>query len=327
MGTLFRLQLFAPDEDCATRAAGRAFEEAHRLDRMLSDYHPESELMKLCRKPAGVAHDVPDELFEVLAESVRLHRLSAGAFDVTIGHLTKEWRRAARRGKLPDERRLGLALSVQGGAAIGLRERERKVVLSKPGMLLDLGGIAKGYAADRMLDVLVAEGCPMAIVSAGGDLRVGAAPPGSDGWEVVLRPFGAGEEGGKALRVAVEHCAVSTSGSVHQFVEIEGHRYSHMVDPVTGLGIDPGLACTVLADRARESDPLATAFCILGVDKGLALAEKLEVELLFAITRDAEGRAGERVVYLEGSEGFPLLLQGDDGACRVTREVPALGGQ
>lgn len=188
---------------------------------------------------------------------------------------------------------------------VGLHVGRRAVVLGKPGMLLDLGGMAKGYAADRMLEVLVAGGYPAAIVVAGGDVRAGAAPPGADGWEVALRPFGDRDGCGEPLRLSIESCAVSTSGSVHRFVEIDGRRYSHIVDPATGVGIDPGLACTVIARHGRLSDPLATAFCVLGVERGLVLAGDLGVDVLFAVVGDGGRGGGGRGVSLVGSPGFP----------------------
>lgn len=309
MGTLFRVQVYAPDSEKAWQAAQRAFAEAQRLEGLFSDYRPDSELMQMCRREVGVSHGLTEELAKVLSQSQQLYRLSRGAFDVTTGHVTREWRRTVRRGQLPGEAEISRALNMRGMAALILNEQDRTVTFRKPGMLIDLGGIAKGYAADRMLGVLQAEGFPVATVSAGGDLRVGAPPPGSAGWEIVLRPFGAGGEAQGTIKVVLADCAVSTSGSVHQFVEIDGRRYSHIVDPSTGLGIDPGLACTVIAGRGLVSDPLATACCVLGIEKGLALADELGVEILFAVDRG--GRAGEMDaanIRFSYSSGFPSLL-------------------
>jgi len=303
MGTLFRLQFFAEGEEGARRVAELAFAEAHRLDRMLSDYHPGSDLMRLCAAPAGVAYDVPAELYDLLGEAKKLYDLSDGAFDITLGHLTKEWRRAIRKKNFPSARMLRRGLEAKGGSLISLGEDEQAVVLGKPGMLLDLGGIAKGYVADRMLEIIVASGYPSAVVSAGGDLRAGEAPPGTDGWEVNLRPFGGGDETA-IIRVSAECLAVSTSGSVHQYAEIDGRRYSHILNPATGLGIDPGLACTVLAKNGCLSDSLATTFCILGIDKGLKLAEELGVEVLFARCDVLPNQNESRKVFLISSPKF-----------------------
>jgi thiamine biosynthesis lipoprotein len=308
MGTIFRIQVFAMDEQVARLAAESAFAKAHRMDFLLSDYRQDSELMELFRKPVGVDYPVAREITEVLSRSLQIHRLSNGAFDVTIGQLTREWRRAARTGRLPSERRLGKALRSRGMECLRLRKDEGTLSFEKSGLLIDLGGIAKGYTADRMLEVLQNRGCPVAVVSAGGDLRVGAAPPGEPGWNIIVRPFGADTEDSQAVRIMVAECGVSTSGSVNQFVEINGRRYSHIVDPRIGLGIAPGLACTVVSSSGQLSDPLATACCVLGIDRGRSLVEAMGADVLFAVVDDAVGGSERGNVRFESSVDFPRFF-------------------
>ncbi|MBM3853126.1 MAG: FAD:protein FMN transferase, partial [Verrucomicrobia bacterium] len=137
----------------------------------------------------------------------------------------------------------------------------RTVTLHAAGMQLDLGGIAKGYAADEALAVLARLSLPHAMVAAGGDLALGDAPPGAPGWKVELAPFG--RPSSDALTVVVANAGVSTSGDVEQFVEIAGIRYSHVVDPRTALGLTVPIAVTVIAPHAAIADGLATACSVL----------------------------------------------------------------
>jgi thiamine biosynthesis lipoprotein len=130
-------------------------------------------------------------------------------------------------------------------------------------MAFDLGGIAKGYAADQMLDSLATSGIRQALVTAGGDIRLGDAPPGRAGWNVALKTFDVGKN---EEILTLSNAAVSTSGDLHQSVVIDGVSYSHILDPATGLGLTRRVAASVIADNAKISDALATAACVLGSD-------------------------------------------------------------
>jgi thiamine biosynthesis lipoprotein len=166
----------------------------------------------------------------------------------------------------------------------------KRITLKKPKMQLDLGGIAKGFAADAALKVLELRGIDSAVVAASGDLAVGAAPPGERGWDVSIRTFEAPEQTDKLIKLRLQHCGISTSGDLHQAIEINGQRYSHIIDPKTGLGLTNRIACSVIAPDATTSDGLATAMCVLGVERGTrVLKSKTEIEARFA-EFDAEGK-------------------------------------
>ena len=151
------------------------------------------------------------------------------------------------------------------------------------GVPVRLGGIAKGYAADACLRLLSEQGLERAVVQAGGDTAVGKPPPGKQGWEVKLRTFTRPGEDDDLRVLTLADCAVSTSGDLYQFLEIEGVRYSHIVSPVTGLGLTDRIACSVIAADGSTSDALATAMCVLGPERGRALADKLGVQAIFAL--------------------------------------------
>jgi thiamine biosynthesis lipoprotein len=261
MGTLFRIVLYAPDADAAAAAARAAFARVTELNRVMSDYDSQSELRRLERPPAGTAVAVSAELFDLLERSQQLAAQSHGAFDVTLGPLVRLWREARKNRRLPTDAARAAASRASGFAKLRLQPESRTVTRLAPGMQFDLGGIAKGYAADEALAVLARRGLVHAMVAASGDLALGAAPPGTAGWKIELAPFG--EPASEPTIVVAEHVGISTSGDAEQFVEIDGVRYSHIVDPATGLGLTARVAVTVIARNATRSDSLATACSVL----------------------------------------------------------------
>lgn len=266
MGTLFRITLYAPTEAAARDASAAAFSRIAELDRMMTDYDPDSELMRLCREPVGKPVPVSKDLFEVLVKAERVSELSGGAFDVTIGPLVRQWRRARRTGTLPDETALARARLAVGWQKVRLDHRNQTVTLTVPNMQLDLGGIAKGYAADAALRVLQDRGLPRALVAASGDLAIGEAPPGKRGWRIeigVVRSQAQQADRGLVL----SHAAVSTSGDTEQFVVIGGTRYSHIVDPRTGVGLTNAVQVTVVGARAANTDACATALNVASSER------------------------------------------------------------
>lgn len=270
MGTTFRVVLYARDEARADRAAEAALARIEALDGRLSDYDPESELSRLSRGEPGTPRPVSADLFTVLATAREVSARTGGAFDVTVGPLVRPWRRAARRGELPDPERLERARASVGWRWVELDEATRTVRLAEPGMRLDLGGIAKGYALDEALAVLREHGVARALVDGGGDVAASAPPPGRDGWSL-----GLDVGGGPAGTVRLRDAACATSGDVHRSVEIDGVRYSHVVDPRTGLGVTHGRAATVIAPGGATADAWASALCVLSPERGLALVEAL----------------------------------------------------
>ncbi|MBX7103514.1 MAG: FAD:protein FMN transferase [Gemmataceae bacterium] len=267
MGTLFRITV-AGDRPAAEQAARAAFRKARELDEKLSDYKPESELMKLCARAGTGPVIVSAELYEVLDHSQRLAAQSDGAFDITIGPVVRLWRLARRTRELPNADELKAALAKTGYRKVALDPKTKAVTLQVPGMRLDLGGIAKGYAGDAMIRALRDAGCPRAIVAAGGDVVAGDPPPGEAGWKVAIQPLDADD---KPEPLTLANSAVSTCGDVEQFVEIAGVRYSHVIDPRTGLGLTERRSVTVTAPRGILADGLDTAAAVLGPERGIAL--------------------------------------------------------
>lgn len=288
MGTRFQIILYAPDEASAQRAAKAAFERIAALDGIMSDYRPTSELMQLCAKAGGEPVRVSDDLFHVLSRSQDLARRSDGAFDVTVGPIVRLWRQARKSRQLPDPKELAAARALVGHDKMRLDDKAKTVQLLKPGMQLDLGGIAKGYAGDAALLVLKKHGIERALVAAGGDIVVSGPPPGAEGWKVAIAPL-EGPDKGPVRSLLLRDAAVSTAGDAEQFVEIGGKRYSHIVDPRTGVGLIGRSSTTVLARDGLTSDGLDTAISVLGPEKGLPLVEATEGASAYMVRKTDKG--------------------------------------
>lgn len=298
MGVEFQIVLYAADQKQAEAALDRAFARIAELDKKLSDYDPESELSKLSdttkfdprdgKEFATKPIEVSDDLWTVLAEAQRVSAESTGAFDVTIGPLTKLWRRARRQKELPDAKQLEEARRAVGYESLKLDRAAQTVQLLKPNMRLDLGGIAKGYAVDEALGELAKYGITRALARGSGDIAAGDPPPNEKGWRVGIAPLDPDQAPTRFLILSRQ--AVSTSGDSRQHLVVDGKRYSHLIDPKTGLGISGRRSVTVIAPKGMLADALDSAICILGPEKGAALAEKYGVALYMVV----ENESGER---------------------------------
>jgi len=263
MGTLFRITLYAADEQRAAAAFRAAFDRVRELDEILSDYKPDSELNQIS---VGHPAKVSEDLFHVLAASQQLAEETGGAFDVTLGPVIRLWREARKNNRLPDRAALDEAGGRCGYRKLRLDRANRTVTLEQAGMQLDVGGIAKGYAADAALAVLKDLGIRSALVAASGDLAFGDPPPGQRGWKI-----GAG-----SAVLELRNAAVSTSGDAEQGLDAGGKRYSHIIDPITRMGLTSGITVTIVAPTGILADGLATAVSVLGAERGIELVKQKE---------------------------------------------------
>jgi thiamine biosynthesis lipoprotein len=218
---------------------------------------------------------VSPELFEVFSHSLKYSEASDGAFDVTIAPVVKLWRVARRQRKLPDESLLSAARQLVGWKNIQLDPKARTVELRQASMSIDFGGIAKGYIADQARDVLQVRGIRQCLVAVAGDISAGDAPPNTDGWRIGVAPLDK-PDGTPSRLLRLTNCAISTSGDAFQFVEIAGVRYSHIVDPATGLGLTRRSSVTVVAPKGIDADALDTTVSVLGMERGLKLIEQMK---------------------------------------------------
>lgn len=303
MGMPFRLVLYSRDEDSANTAARAVYERIKQLNAVMSDYEPDSELMLLC-KTAGQGKAVPvsRDLRGVLAKSLALSKASDGAFDVTVGPMVRLWRKARRSKMMPTEDQLDEARKVVGYQFVRLDEKASTVELLKPGMQLDLGGIGVGYAIDESFLVLKQHGIRSAMIDASGDIGVSDPPPGEKGWRIGIAPLE--PEAPPSRYVLIKNAAVTTSGDAFQFVEIDGKRYSHIVDPRTGLGLTDRMSVTLIANDCTTADSYTKAVCVLGTERGLKLIEETKGAAVIVV-RQVEGKA----VTTESKRFQPFVVE------------------
>ncbi len=290
MGTLVKITVYTPGDEAARRAFRAGFDRIRDLDAILSDYKTDSELTRLTstavRTPAPIGRD----LFAVLSAAQEIAEASGGAFDVTQGPVIRVWRQARNTHALPAAPALAEAAARGGYRKLHLDARRRMVTLDQEGMALDVGGIAKGYAASEALATIRGLGVRSAMVAVSGDLAFSDAPPGSRGWRIAMhdRPDGAADV---PATLELANAAVSTAGPAEQHLDTGGRRYSHIVDPVTGMGLTDDLTVTVVATHGLAADGLDTAISVLGVDRGLALVDARDDAAAVIVRRSAAGAA------------------------------------
>lgn len=290
--------LYAPTQAVATTAAQAAFARIAELNRVFSDYDTQSELTRLGRTAGeGLAVPVSEELWRVLLRAQQISQASEGAFDVSVGPVVRLWRRARREKELPPRGQLQEHLSRVGFRNIRLTPEGHKVELLVKGMRLDLGGIAKGYALAEALAVVRRQGIRSAMVHAGGDSALGDPPPGRPGWRIGVGMLNA--DAPPLEYHLLSNASVAASGDMWQHVEIGGVRYSHIVDPRTGIGLAGHSNVTVIAADGATADALATAVSVLGPERGLALIEATPGAVAM-ILRDPQGK-----LEVHRSQGWP----------------------
>jgi thiamine biosynthesis lipoprotein len=283
MGTLFRIKLYTADEQQAAAAFRAAFARIHDLDAALSDYKPDSELNRVCRTMRPVK--VSEDLFHVLAASQKLSEQTGGAFDVTLGPVIRLWREARKSNRLPDAADLKEAGRHCGYRKLHLDEADRTLWLDRADMQLDLGGIAKGYAADSALAVLTQLGIRSALVAASGDLAFSDPPLGQRGWRI----------GVDSSVLELSHAAVSTSGAAEQHLDTNGKRYSHIIDPASFMGLSRDLTVTIVAPSGILADGMATAVSVLGERRGIDFLRKQDSVAGMIVT--SEGRISTGLLF------------------------------
>ncbi|MCB0824850.1 MAG: FAD:protein FMN transferase [Armatimonadetes bacterium] len=263
MGMEVVIRCFADDSIHAERGAKAAFLRFEQLEQSMSDYRRDSEIKLLVQNGVGKWSDVSHDLFAAIDKSIAVARATDGAFDFTAGPIIKLWREARKTGNLPDPDLLAKAKENVGWQNVEIDHRTRQIRIAKPGIEIDMGGVAKGFACDEALAALRREGVHYAAVIAGGDMALGETPDEEEDWPVTIE--------GTGQSLSIRNKSVSTSGSTEQFVEIGGKRYSHIVDPRTGQALTNRRQATVISRSGLKNDPWATAICVMG-DEGVRLA-------------------------------------------------------
>ncbi len=267
MGTVVEITVAHSTEEQARAAIREAMREFQRIDDLMSSYKPESVVSRVNQARASVKVPVGKEIYGILQDAVAMSSASGGAFDVTIWPVSQLWG-FEQGGRIPMANILQDKLDLVGYQRIEFDRKTSSVGFSVDGMGIDLGAIAKGWAVDRAMDKLVANGIRNAIIDAGGDLRIIGARPGKKSWRIgVQHPR---KPGALLVTFDLKDTAIVTSGDYERFFIADGVRYHHILDPATGQPARGCQSVTVLAPTAAEADACATAAFVLGPSKGLA---------------------------------------------------------
>ena len=281
MACVYVIEAYGSDVTALPETLNEALDEVDRIDRMMSHYKSDSALSLLNRNASHGPVKVAPELFDLIAEAMRYQRESGGAFDITVGPLMKAWGFFRDEGRVPTDDELADARRRVGGARVVLNAEEKTIAFDRDGVELDLGGIAKGYAVDRVVHLLRARGITAALISAGGSTIYGlGAPPSRDAWEVEIQdPIDSRKT---ALTVQLKDRALSVAGSAEKSFESEGVTYSHIMDPRTGKPVQGLLSVAVLASTGTAGDALDNAFFVLGREMSRNYRARLaDVEVFF----------------------------------------------
>lgn len=313
MGTIFEIEAYHHDPAAAEAAIEAAFQEILRADQMMSHYREDSSLSLLNQQGALGPVRLPEELYQLLRASVQFSQQTRGAFDVTTNSLTEAWRLAEQRGIPLNDAELTIARQLVGAGRLIFDAAHSTVRFDRAGVRVDLGGIAKGWAVDRAANLLRARGVRSALINAGtSTIYAIGAPPGESAWRIGIRapkptPAADSEEDGMLLgTVALRDMSLSTSSSSERYFEIGGARYSHILDPRTGMPAASLATASVVSPSATESDALSTASFVLGLEQASQLLLERRLSGLL-VPRGAGGLAAAAKVIAPAGQSGPLI--------------------
>ena len=273
MGSSFEITVVAEDEDFAKESLAIAKKEIIRIEDLISSWDQKSETSRINRNAGIAAVEVSKELFDLIFRAQQISKLSSGAFDLTFAAIDKLWNFDGRESEMPNPDTLKASVFNIGYQLIELDEESLTVFLPKKGMKIGFGAIGKGYAADSAKQLLVERGVLGGIINASGDMNTWGTKPDGSSWTIgIVNPM----NNKKVFSwFSLEHNAVVTSGDYEKFTQINGRRYSHIIDPRTGIPSQGIVSCTVFAGKAELADAIATAVFVMGVESGLFLIDQL----------------------------------------------------
>ena len=273
MGSSFEITVVAEDEDFAKESLAIAKKEIIRIENLISSWDQKSETSRINRNAGIAAVEVSKELFDLIFRAQQISKLSSGAFDLTFAAIDKLWNFDGRESEMPNPDALKASVFNIGYQLIELDEESLTVFLPKKGMKIGFGAIGKGYAADSAKQLLVERGVLGGIINASGDMNTWGTKPDGSSWTIgIVNPM----NNKKVFSwFSLEHNAVVTSGDYEKFTQINGRRYSHIIDPRTGIPSQGIVSCTVFAGKAELADAIATAIFVMGVESGLFLIDQL----------------------------------------------------
>lgn len=282
MGVVVRIEAYVPAGINPARAFRAAFDRVRDLEGKLSSYRDDSELRQVESKAWRSHTRISADLARVLGHAIDLARQSDGTFDPTLGRVTRLVRAGGWGNALSEPSALEGAWKLTGWRHVELDAESRTVFFRRRGLQIDLGGIAKGFAADEILETLRSDGIVQALVSVGGDIAAGEPPPGKRGWSVAIDQIG--DRGDAEIRLLLRHQAVSTSGSRERYFLLDDQMCSHVIARDDTSCADVSAAVSVVASSGLEADGLATALLALGREgSGVLLSRYPDARALWAL--------------------------------------------
>ncbi|HPQ98053.1 MAG: FAD:protein FMN transferase [Lewinellaceae bacterium] len=273
MGSRFDITVVAMDSIKADQYIDLAVQEISRIEKLISSWDPASETSRINRNAGIEPVRVDKELFDLIKRSLAISRLTDGAFDITYASMDKIWKFDGSMTEMPTVEAIRNSVSRVGFGKIVLDESNFTVFLPEAGMKIGFGAIGKGYAADKAKKMLMDYGVQAGIINASGDMNTWGKQPDDEDWKVAItNPMDKGKAFGL---VPVRQGAVVTSGDYEKYVEFNGIRYTHIIDPKTGYPAHGVISSTVFAPSAELADALATSLFVMGVDVGIARINQL----------------------------------------------------
>ncbi len=308
MGTTLTLQAYANDPTKLEEVFKGAKDRIEQYVAILSDYREESEVSQWgLPDKVGQWQSVSDVAWEVLIASERWNQLSDGMFDPSIGRLTQLWRKSRRAKSLPSPNEVQAALRESGWKSLELNHARKQLRVNVSNVKLDFGAIAKGWIVEQAFQYLKEQGFSQSLVRSGGDMRCGDPPPGKEGWRIEIGRVSDQEVPDTML---LNNKAIASSGDMFQYLEVDGKRYSHVIDPKSGMGIEGPRMATVVANNSTDADACATTMCILGHTAGMELAKRLEnieVRIVSLEPQESHSNAPSKpIVRVSTSPQFPI---------------------
>jgi len=265
MGTTIEIKIWFFDETIARKSISDAFNEIARVENIFSVYKPESEISQLNKNGSAV---VSDEVIQLIKKSKYFSELSGAAFDITVLPVIELWKNSKKKGKMPTDKEIKNTLKLVGWKNILIDGKNKKITFAKKGMKIDFGGVAKGYAVDRAVEILKKNGIKIGMVNAGGNI-------GCFGEKVFKVALQHPRDKNSFITVLkIKNKSVATSGDYERYFFLDKTKISHIINPLSGYPADESISSTILTDNATDSDALSTAAFVLGPKKGIDLVRK-----------------------------------------------------
>ena len=286
MGSRFDFTIVAADSLTAEMRIDEAIAEIVRIENLISDWKPDSQVSKVNQNAGIAAVTVDREVFELTQRAIAISVLTSGAFDISFAAMEKIWRFDGTMTTMPTTAAIKNSVAKVGYRNIQLDTTQSTIFLKLPGMKIGFGSIGKGYAADKARELMESKGVKAGIVNASGDMAAWGTQPDGSAWNIgITDPFNTRE----LLAILPLHQqAVTTSGSYEQFVEIDGKRYSHIINPVTGYPARGLVSVTVIGPSAEMANGFSTSLMVMGKKAGLRLINRYPEYSCLMVT--AKGR-------------------------------------